>query len=406
MITVQNSTKELLSMKSENSLASILMLTLARARHGTISVKLETGRVLQFKGDLPGPHADIHIFDSRFYELLFDRGDIGLGEAFMDNYWSTTSVANVIEFAILNRQILERAITGEWSNLLWYKLRHFFNRNSKAGSKRNIEAHYDLGNSFYSLWLDRTMTYSAAYWNKQPEINIEDAQVAKYQLLLDQLGAEPGSHILEIGCGWGGFAEHAAKQGFNVTGITISQEQFNYATKRMQTAGLDSLVQIQLIDYRELKGKFDHIVSIEMIEAVGEKYWPEYFSQLKRLIKPNGKIAIQSIVINDKSFAQYKKGTDFIQQYIFPGGMLLSPKKLRELAMQIKGTDISLVHFGNDYAQTLRIWSESFNQVKVHVRELGFDERFIRMWNFYLGYCEGAFTGKHIDVVVMSFKIK
>lgn len=278
------------------------------------------------------------------------------------------------------------------------QLRDMFKRNSKAQAKRNIMAHYDLGNEFYGAWLDPTMTYSSGIF-ASPNTSLEQSQHAKYESICDQLEAGPGSHLLEIGCGWGGFAEHAAKErGARVTCLTISEAQAEFARARMERAGLSEQVEIRLEDYRDHTGQYDGVASIEMFEAVGEEYWPSYFDKIKEVLKVGGRAAIQIITIQDSLFENYRRRVDFIQRYIFPGGMLPSEAKLKE---QFNMADLrfdSSKYFGQDYAQTLKLWSQMFNGAWDEIAPLGFDEPFRRMWNFYLSYCEAGFRNGRINV--------
>jgi cyclopropane-fatty-acyl-phospholipid synthase len=280
-----------------------------------------------------------------------------------------------------------------------YRLRHWLRPNTRAGSRKNIHAHYDLGNDFYRLWLDSTMTYSSALFEGDLTRSLADAQSAKYARILRELDAQPGQHILEVGCGWGGFAEHAARAGCRVTGITISAAQLEYAQRRIAAAGLQDRVELKLQDYRDLDGHFDHVVSIEMFEAVGERYWSGYFGMLRDRLKPGGRAVVQTITIAEAKFERYRKGTDFIQQYIFPGGMLPSPQRFTGEA---SGCGLAVKHmhpFGQDYAETLRRWHQVFDCVETDVKAQGFDERFMRTWRFYLAYCEAGFRSRATDVV-------
>jgi cyclopropane-fatty-acyl-phospholipid synthase len=344
------------------------------------------------------------IKDLEIFDMIISKSDIGLGEGYIKTLWDTESVSNLIEFAVLNRNALKAAMYGQWHRLLRYKVKHMISRNSKRGSQKNISAHYDLGNSFYKLWLDETMTYSSAYWGTDTELSLASAQHKKYKLLLDNLKAKPGAHILEIGCGWGGFAECAARNGMRVTAITISEEQRVFAVERMKRLGLDAQVEILFMDYRELKGQFDHVVSIEMLEAVGIEYWQQYFTKINEILKPGGTVSIQSITIHDSQFEQYRKGTDFIQQYIFPGGLLPCEKEISKIVKQTLGCKPEFLHFGLDYARTLALWAEKFQNEKTNVSALGYSEEFQKMWEFYLGYCEGAFRAGQINVVMISFR--
>jgi cyclopropane-fatty-acyl-phospholipid synthase len=290
-------------------------------------------------------------------------------------------------------------VHGTWWALLFKRLAHWvFRDNNRKGSRRNILAHYDLGNSFYELWLDPSMSYSAAIFKDGVDSDLEHAQHAKYDRLLDLIQARPGQHILEIGCGWGGFAERAARRGLKVTGITLSDEQLAWAQARMQRQGLSEQVTLSICDYRDVQGQFDHIVSIEMFEAVGLRHWPGFFSMVKRSLKPGGQAAIQTIDIADEQFETYVRSTDFIQQYIFPGGMLPSPSRFRELAQNAKLSVVDEFSFGLDYAETLNRWLQQFEAKLQDVRELGFDESFVRIWRMYLAYCEAGFREQRTDV--------
>jgi cyclopropane-fatty-acyl-phospholipid synthase len=287
---------------------------------------------------------------------------------------------------------------------LGYRLRHLLRRNSRAGSARNIQAHYDLGNDFYRLWLDPGMTYSSACFEDAPASDLAQAQQTKYRRMLELSGAKPGDSILEIGCGWGGFAEYAAGQGMRVHGVTLSHQQLAYARRRIAQAGLAGLASIELRDYRDLRGQYDAIVSIEMLEAVGEAYWAGYFRQLDALLKPGGRAAVQSIVIEEASFSHYRRGTDFIQQYIFPGGMLPSRERIAAQA-QAQALQVERIEtFAADYAETLRRWSRRFEANLEAVHRLGFDTEFIRLWRFYLAYCEAGFDEGRIDLLQVGLK--
>lgn len=390
--------------KSPNGEASLVLKAFSRIEFGEIIVKTPDKLVHKFTGKNAGPFVELEVFEWSVFAEIINKSDIGLAETYIDSLWRASSIENLIELSILNETALIDVFKGNWAKILFYRLKHEARENTKTGSKKNIVAHYDLGNSFYSLWLDKTMTYSSAlFLTKDDSLSL--AQENKYQSMLNLIGARPGDHILEVGCGWGGFMEYAGKRGFKVTGITISDEQFVFASERMKTLNLDSQCQVQLCDYRDLKGTFDHAVSIEMIEAVGEKYWDSYFNLFKNVLRPGGNFAVQAIVIQDEKFESYRKGTDFIQQYIFPGGMLLSPKvidaQLRKGGFK-KGTSLA---FGKDYARTLNQWKVMFNAQSQEVTALGFDEKFMKLWNFYLSYCEGAFLAGRIDVVQFSASV-
>jgi cyclopropane-fatty-acyl-phospholipid synthase len=382
----------------------LILQSLRNVKWGHIQMTLPWGEIIEFSGRDIGLSTNIYIKDLKVFDLIMDKSDIGFGEAYVQGLWETDDIAKVIEFAVLNRDALAEAMAGQWRKILLYKMKHFFNSNSKVGSQKNISAHYDLGNSFYRLWLDETMTYSSAYWGKDEWLTLPEAQLNKYQLLLEQLNAQPGEHILEIGCGWGGFAEFAAHRGLKVTGITISKEQFDFATERIRKQGLQDQVDIQFLDYRDVQGQFDHVISIEMIEAVGAEFWPQYFNKIREVLKKNGTAAIQSITIQDSLFDQYRKGTDFIQQYVFPGGLLPCEQALKKTVGAIFGLEPQFLRFGIDYAKTLRHWHDKFIDQQGAVSKMGYSVEFQRLWRFYLGYCEGAFRGGQINVVAMKFQ--
>lgn len=377
--------------------AKLLLNSLAKIEFGSIEIITPEGLTFKYIGNKAGPNADICINSWSIFAEILNKSDIGLAETYFTGEWDSKNIDRLIELAILNEKFLSKAFMGNIHKILFYRLKHEARENTRTGSRTNIQAHYDLGNNFYSLWLDPTMTYSSALFINS-NTDLIKAQSAKYQNMIELIGAKPGDHIIEIGCGWGGFLEHAAKSGIKVTGITISNEQYLFAKNRIEALNLQEFAEVKICDYRDLEGQFDHAVSIEMIEAVGEKYWDSYFTIFKRILKPGGKFAIQSITMCDQNFESYRKGTDFIQQYIFPGGMLLSPNTIDELLNKHNYKKLNQIFFGLDYAKTLNYWFKSFNLENEKVREIGFDERFVRLWNFYLKYCEGAFNSKRIDV--------
>jgi cyclopropane-fatty-acyl-phospholipid synthase len=384
---------------NEPSAARWLFRLLEQLRCGSITLRTPDGRHLEFAGARPGPHATLFLTDWQVCSDILSKGDIGLAEAYIAGRATTEDLTQLLLLGALNEQAIEQAIHGRWWATLVYRLRHWLRPNTRAGSRRNIHAHYDIGNDFYRLWLDGTMTYSSALFEDDLSRNLEQAQSAKYARILRELGAQPGDHILEIGCGWGGFAEHAARAGCRITGITVSEAQLDYARARIATAGLQDRVDLRLCDYRDLEGQFDHIASIEMFEAVGERYWPGYFAALRERLKPGGRAVVQTITIAAAKFERYRSGTDFIQQYIFPGGMLPSPERFRAEAA-VQGLAVAGMHaFGLDYAETLRRWHRRFDAVAAQVGEQGFDERFIRIWRFYLAYCEAGFRARATDVM-------
>lgn len=384
--------------------AKVILNSLSKIEFGSIDIISPEGMHFKYVGKKPGPSTDLNISNWNVFAEILNKSDIGLAETYINNHWNSNSIDQLIELAILNESVLSKAFIGNLHKIIFYRLKHEARENTKSGSKSNIKAHYDLGNSFYSLWLDPTMTYSSALFSHNNE-DLSQAQNNKYQNMLNLVGAKPGDHIVEIGCGWGGFLEHAAKQGIHVTGITISDEQYQFAKARIERLNLQEFAKVKICDYRDLEGQFDHAVSIEMIEAVGEKYWDSYFSLFKRVLKAGGKFAIQAITMNDKNFDSYRKGTDFIQQYVFPGGMLLSPKTIDRMLDKHEYQKIDQIFFGLDYAKTLNIWFNSFNQELDKVKTFGFDDQFIRLWNFYLKYCEGAFNSKRIDVTQVVAKV-
>ena len=342
--------------------------------------------------------ASWHVRDAEVFGRVLSQGDIGLGETFIDGLWDSDNPTALLQLLASNRQSLSRAVYGRPWKVVGHWLRHLGRANTRRGSQRNIAAHYDLGNDFYALWLDRTMSYSSAVF-EAPDESLARAQLRKYRRILQRLGARPGQTILEVGCGWGGFAEVAATEyGCRVLAITLSREQLEYARRRALSGGFDDLVDFELCDYRDVRGEYDHIVSIEMIEAVGERFWPTWFSQISDRLRPGGKAIVQAITIDNALFGRYRKGTDFIQQYIFPGGMLPSVGAFRAQASDAGMVICGDKAFGRDYATTLQRWHEAFQSSAEAVRERGFDERFIRMWRFYLSYCEAGFRAGDIDV--------
>lgn len=344
------------------------------------------------------PHAELRINDWRAAGLILRQGDIGFAESLRRGWVDTPDLVALFTLAIRNEQISE-AVDGHWWALLLKRLSHWVLKdNSRAGSRRNILSHYDVGNSFYRLWLDPSMTYSAGLFEGDLTRGLEQAQDAKYDRILDQIDALPGQTILEVGCGWGGFAERAARRGLNVVGITLSDAQLEWATQRMRQTGLSDRVSLRLQDYRDVPEKFDHIVSIEMFEAVGLLHWPSYFQMLARCLKPGGRIVVQTIDMTEDKFDSYRRGTDFIQQYIFPGGMLPSPSRFRKECEAAGLRALEVLSFGQDYAETLKRWAQRFEASLSQIRELGYDDAFIRIWKMYLAYCEVGFRQTRTDV--------
>ena len=383
-------------------LARIVFGALARIRHGSMTITLPDGRRLLFRGAEPGENAELVIRDFRLTRRFFSGGYLGAAEAFLDGMWDSPNVTAFLQFFLRNKEALQDKMNGMPVVRLFSRIGHLMRRNSKTGSRRNIEYHYDLGNRFYTQWLDPTMTYSAARF-AHPGQALSEAQINKYRSLAEQIDLKPEHHLLEIGSGWGGFAEYAAQEiGCRVTGITISKEQLAFARERMAQKQLSHKVDIRYQDYRDVDEKFDRIASIEMFEAVGEEYWPTYFRKVRDCLKPGGKAGLQIITIADRSFAAYRKRADFIQRYIFPGGMLPSPAVLRQQVAQAGLTWADNLEFGLDYAETLRQWRERFRAAWPDIRTQGFDERFRRMWEYYFSYCEAGFRSGNIDVTQVT----
>lgn len=384
--------------------AKIFLKSLSSIRFGSMCIITPEHDQYDFNGTVKGPSAKIIVNDWSLFREVLNKSDIGLAETYVKKFWETDSIENLIEFSILNEAQFLQAFTGSWPKILYYKLIHEARENTKLGSKKNIQAHYDLGNEFYKSWLDPSMTYSSGIFYHETD-SLYQSQQNKYESILNMISPKDGDHILEVGCGWGGFLLFAGNKGYKVTGITISEEQFTYSQNLVAAAGLTDKVTILLCDYRELTGKFDHAVSIEMIEAVGEKYWNSYFELFRNVLRPNGKFAIQAITMNDDRFESYKKGTDFIQQYIFPGGMLLSLKSIHSICRDLNFEHLSTISFGLDYSKTLKLWNEKFDLKNEYIKALGFDDDFIRLWRFYLGYCRGAFNTERINVIQFSGRV-
>jgi cyclopropane-fatty-acyl-phospholipid synthase len=372
-----------------------------RLAHGTLTVQLPTGTVLRFgNGELPA--ATLTLRNWNPCSAALRSGDIGFAESYIAGDWTTSSLTDLLQVFISNRREVEDVVYGSWLGRLAYRVKHLLNRNTKANSQKNIHAHYDLGNAFYGAWLDESMTYSSALF-ASPSEPLPAAQEAKYAALASSIGLESSHSVLEIGCGWGGFAEFAAgRVGAKVTGITISPSQYEFAKKRMFDQGLADRASIELIDYRDVRGRFDRVASIEMFEAVGEAYWPTYFGKVRDLLAPGGRAGLQIITIKDELFEDYKRQADFIQKYIFPGGMLPSEVRLRQEMDRAGLSWQSVQRFGVDYARTLNEWAVRFQDAWKSIAPLGFDERFRRLWLFYLGYCEAGFRTQRTDVIQVS----
>lgn len=365
--------------------------------HGQLRVELPDGRALLFKAAHDGPNALMVVNDLNFADHFTKGGDIGMAEAFLRGEWDTPDLTEFLRLFCVNHEMINQ-ILADKPIIRWLQmLRHWFNRNTKAGSKRNIHAHYDLGNHFYDQWLDASMTYSSAIFKDGDDLAA--GQQRKYERLARDIGIKAEDHVLEIGCGWGGFAEYAAKTiGCKLTGLTISQEQFDYAQKRMFEQGLNEKVTLKFQDYRDETGLYDHVASIEMFEAVGEEFWPAYFRKVSDCLRQGGKAGLQVITIQDRFFATYRTELDFIRRYIFPGGMLPCPQIMTDMGASNGLKQVASLDFGRDYARTLSLWRDNFRAVWPQLTTMGFDERFRRMWEYYLAYCEAGFLAGNIDV--------
>ena len=378
---------------------------LEKIEHGTLTVQFpDRSLKIYGKGDLP--HAAISLSNWNVFLASMKSGDIGFAESYIAGDWRTPSLSDLLRVMIQNRRVVEDLIYGSWWGRMIYRVRHLLNRNHKANSRKNIHAHYDLGNAFYELWLDDTMNYSSALFEGNFSLSMQEAQHAKVRRALKATDVTQGSRVLEIGCGWGALAEMATMEmGAHVTGVTLSTEQLAFANARMKWNGKADQADLRLQDYRDIDdGPYDAVCSIEMIEAVGQEYWPTYFQAISKLLKPGGKACIQSIVIDDALFDRYVKSTDFIQQYIFPGGCLPSPSEFRRQAKLAGLAVIDELKFGPDYAETLRRWRHEFMAQEAQVLKLGFDNKFLRTWEFYLAYCEAAFDEANTDVIQFTLQ--
>lgn len=372
---------------------------LTKLKKGRLQVVTPEGVHLLFGSEDDQPCAQIKLNSWSVCQRALKAGDIGFAESYIAGEWETNDIASVLGVFLENRKAVESVIYGSFLGSVVYKIKHFLNRNTKAQARKNIHAHYDLGNPFYQLWLDASMTYSSALFDGNLNLSLEEGQHAKYMAMINYLQLGQGDRVLEIGCGWGGFAEKACQAGANLVGLTLSTEQLDYAKNRLSQQGFSEQIEFRLQDYRDCRGQFDHIVSIEMFEAVGEEYWPAYFQSVNRLLKTGGKAAIQTIVIDDALFDRYRKSTDFIQQYIFPGGMLPSPSRFRAMAEKHGLRVVAEKSFGKDYAETLRRWRVQFMKTLDQVKNQGFDDAFVRTWEFYLAYCEAGFQYASTDVI-------
>jgi cyclopropane-fatty-acyl-phospholipid synthase len=375
-----------------------LLHRLARIDHGRLTIRTPGGAVLGFGAMGAEPAVSIAIHDPSVARRLVFGGTIGFAESYLDGHWESPDLVALIRLAIANEHALGLDHDGNLAARLLERVRHALHRNSRRGSQRNIAYHYDLGNAFYALWLDPGMTYSSALFERDDE-DLETAQQRKYRRVGDLLALAPGQNLLEIGCGWGGFAAFAARDhGCRVTGLTLSREQRDYAVERLARGGLAPQAAIRLMDYRDVEGSYDRIASIEMIEAVGEQHWPTYFGRLHRLLVPGGVAVLQAITIADERFESYRRCPDFIQRYVFPGGMLPSVTALRAASARAGLTLVEGPHFASSYARTLALWQARFQSAWPRIAALGFDRRFKRMWEYYLAYCEAGFRSGTLDV--------
>jgi len=375
-----------------------LLAILSHLRCGRLTLTLPDGSQHQFSGAMSGPDSDLTIHTESALRRLLHDGKMGFCEAFMDSEASSQSLPTLIELAVLHDKYLENALKTNIFRQAGLRLFHMLRRNNKLGSAKNIAHHYDIGNSFYEAWLDPTMTYSSAVFDSETD-DLTTAQLNKYKRLAELADIQPDDRVLEIGCGWGGFAKFVSQHvGAHVTGITISQAQLAYAKASLAEAGLQNKVDLKLMDYRDLQGRFDKIVSIEMFEAVGQAYWPVYFDTISRMLKSGGRAVIQSITIDHDAFQSYRDQPDFIQRYIFPGGMLPSMPMLQSPVAQAGLELVAENGYASDYARTLQEWRARFLAAWPSLAGDKFDNRFKRMWELYLAYCEGGFRAGMIDV--------
>lgn len=384
---------------ASRTLRQHLLLRLCRhIARGRMTIVFPNGSQHTHESGKKGPDAVLRIHRDRAITRLALGGDIGLAESFMDGDWDSPDLVELLKFGAANLDTLDSTLAASAIRDIWNRIQHTLRANTRKGSRRNISFHYDLGNQFYAQWLDKSMSYSAALFEAADQ-SFENAQGAKYRRLAEAVDLSNGDNVLEIGCGWGGFAETAARDyGSKLVGVTLSAEQQKFARKRLAASDLQSQTDIRLQDYRDVTGTFDAIVSIEMFEAVGEENWRAYFEKVRSLLRPGGKAGIQVITIDHARFDTYRKRPDFIQKYIFPGGMLPSPERFEEEAAAAGLQVNDRLFFGNSYAETLRRWDEQFQARWSEIEPLGFDERFRRLWTYYLGYCEAGFRTGAIDV--------
>lgn len=386
----------------ERAVAAVAARMLPKTFRGRLDLTLPSGRVVTLGGAMPGEQADLTLRNFKVLWAGFRRAQLGFFERYLAGDIVSQNPTAFFRFYLQNRSGMDAAsslFNASLFDKLWHKLRD----NSRSGSADNIAAHYDLGNAFYKLWLDDTMSYSSAVFDGKGN-SLEAAQELKYQMVLEAAEVKAGSKVLEIGCGWGGFAEMATKAGATLRGITLSKEQLAFARERLKREKLDGKTELVIEDYRDTQGEFDAIASIEMIEAVGEPHWPVYFKTLFNRLKPGGAAAIQGITILEDNYAAYRSGVDFIQRYVFPGGMLLTKEIMREQAQKAGLLLEKIECFGLSYAETLRQWRMRFEAAWPKIEPLGFDERFKKLWTLYLCYCEAGFAEGIIDVGIYKIR--
>ncbi|MEM9146495.1 MAG: cyclopropane-fatty-acyl-phospholipid synthase family protein [Pseudomonadota bacterium] len=377
---------------------------LQRVETGRIEVGLPDGRVFIAESGQPGSVGRFDVVHPDMFGRLVREGELGFAEMYVDGWWTTPDLQALMDALLQNNEAIARPFVGAPLVRAYERARHWLRTNSKKGSRRNIAHHYDLGNEFYAKWLDPTMTYSSALFQSGDEA-LDKAQTNKYAAICDRMDLRPDQHVLEIGCGWGGFAEYAIRErGARVTGLTLSREQHDYARRRLFEAGLAERADIVLRDYRDERGRYDGIASIEMFEAVGERYWPTFFRALHERLAPGAVASMQVITVADHLFAGYRRGTDFIQKYIFPGGMLPSASEFRRQVGRVGLELVGSIEFGRDYSTTLRVWREQFNAQWQDIAPLGFDDRFRRMWDFYLASCAACFEAGTTDVMQIAMR--
>jgi len=397
-VTISAKATSVEGVKSRTLRQRLLLRLMRHIVRGRLSVEFPDGHQQVRAGQEDGLDAGLKFYRDRAINRLAFGGDIGLAESYVDGDWDSADLVGLLRFGAENLDALEDTFSTMGFHKVWNRIQHALRANTRKGSQRNIAFHYDMGNDFYGHWLDETMSYSSALF-ESPSQGLVDAQQAKYHRLAGAVGLKSGARIIEIGCGWGGFAETAARDyDSDVLGLTLSGEQKTFAQERLQRAGLSDKTDIRLLDYRDAVGSFDAVISIEMFEAVGQENWATYFNKVRSLLRPGGKAGIQVITIDEERFEAYSNRPDFIQKYIFPGGMLPSPERF-EKAAQDAGLDVEdRLFFGDSYAETLRLWNQEFQARWPEISALGFDERFRRLWTYYLAYCEAGFRAGAIDV--------